>query len=332
MSKFKSFLANDIEGFISFRRSLGFIYDPNDFRSLFSSFDKYLKEKGKNWDDLTPAFILEFRSQLSLEPYSINRRMSALRVLFDYLVRLDRITQNPVKNIPNLKVDAFVPFIFSDEQVDQLLKAIQIKIRPRNKAHFLTDLGVYTIISLIARCGLRISEPLKLKDDHFRSNEATIYIENSKFGKDRLIPIPSSVVCMINNFVSIRNSIIDKNECEYIFTSAQGRITTRSIYPRYDNALKDLNFNLSRQKFTNITFGKPTPHSLRHSFAVNTLKNASKKGKKPENILPVLAAYMGHADYRYTMMYLKVIDSELRNSWVDFYSYKKNCDKSKGNQ
>ncbi len=68
----------------------------------------------------------------------------------------------------------------------------------------------------------------------------------------------------------------------------------------------------------NTTFGAPTPHSLRHSFAVNTLKNLRSKDKSPQKALPVLAAYMGHRKYRYTAVYLKFLDAEQRRNLVDF--------------
>jgi site-specific recombinase XerD len=324
MNKLKSFLANDIEAFISFRKKLGYRDKPHKMRSFFSAIDHYLNKKDADWNDLTPAFFLGFRSQLSLEPQSINLIMGALRVFFDYLMRVDRINQNPLKDIENLKRNAFIPYIFSNEQVDNLLHAIQKKIRSRNESFFLTDLAVFTIISLIARCGLRTSEPLKLIDAHYKNDESTIYIEQSKFNKDRLIPVPQAVGSLINNFMSIRNSILHKEKFDYLFTSTHGEIKSHYIYKKFNAALQNLDIDCSLKKFAGITFGNPTPQSLRHSFAVNTLKNASAKGKNPENVLPVLAAYMGHTDYKYTALYLKVIDAEHRNAWVDFYSYKQN--------
>jgi site-specific recombinase XerD len=321
MNKLNSFLAKDIEAFISFRKKLGYRSEANKIRNFFSAFDHYISKKDANWNDLTPAFLLEFRSQLSLEPQSVNKIMGALRVFFDYLVRVDRTAQNPLQDITDLKRNAYIPYIFSNEQVDELLNAIQINIQSHNESNFLTDLAVFTIISLIARCGLRISEPLKLKDEHYRRNEATIYIKNTKFGKDRLIPVPQAVASLINNFISVRNSILHRNKCDNIFTSIHGEITDYYINKKFHAALQGLNIDRSPKKFPGITFGNPTVHSFRHAFAVNTLKNACAKGKNPENVLPVLSAYMGHTEYKYTALYLKVIDAEHRNAWVDFYSY-----------
>ncbi|MCP3887966.1 MAG: hypothetical protein GY702_03705, partial [Desulfobulbaceae bacterium] len=67
---------------------------------------------------------------------------------------------------------------------------------------------------------------------------------------------------------------------------------------------------------TNIS--GPTPHALRHSFAVNTLRRIKERGDSPQNGLPVLAVYMGHKKYTYTIYYLKLIDSDQHRNLVDF--------------
>ena len=57
---------------------------------------------------------------------------------------------------------------------------------------------------------------------------------------------------------------------------------------------------------------RTTCHSLRHSFAVNTLKRIKLRGESPQQALPVLAAYLGHSEYKHTAKYLKLLDAELR--------------------
>ena len=53
-------------------------------------------------------------------------------------------------------------------------------------------------------------------------------------------------------------------------------------------------------------------------FAVNTLKAVRDRGGSTQNALAVLSGYLGHVKYRYTAVYLKVLDAEHRNSLVDF--------------
>ena len=70
--------------------------------------------------------------------------------------------------------------------VDHLLDAVCKKIR-KTPQFFLKDLGVHLAILLLARCGMRISEPLSLLRSHYRPDEATLYIEPNlkKIGSSR---------------------------------------------------------------------------------------------------------------------------------------------------
>ena len=198
MSKFNSFLTKDIEAFIRYRKDIGYTYDK--YQNLFTSFDRYVHEKKVNLNDMTPIFFLEFRSVLSVEPETINLMFISLRAFFDYLVRIERLSVNPLTDIPALKSKSYVPYIFSPQQVESLLQAMEKRIRSNSESIFLRDLAAYSVISLMARCGLRISEPLKLKDEHYRKDERTIYIERTKFNKDRLLPLPESAVLVIDNY------------------------------------------------------------------------------------------------------------------------------------
>ena len=110
---------------------------------------------------MTPAYFLEFRSSLSVEPEAINQIFIALRAFFDYLVRIERLSINPLTDISALKSKTYVPYVFSPQQIESLLQVVEKKIRSNSETAFLRDLAVYSVISLMAHCGLRISEPLR---------------------------------------------------------------------------------------------------------------------------------------------------------------------------
>ncbi len=91
----------------------------------------------------------------------------------------------------------------------------------------------------------------------------------------------------------------------------------------FNRGLKDIHINVSKEVIGNMSFGNPTPHSMRHSFAVNTLLTIKKRGEDPQKALPVLAAYLGHSEYRYTCIYLRVADAISRKNLVDFALWQK---------
>jgi len=321
MIRFNSFLAEDFESFLIYRQQAGYKYDR--LKWYLSTLDQYVVKNNAGLNHISPGFLLEFRMQLKGEPGTANRIFIILRAFFDYLVRINRIKDNPVKDIPDLPENSYIPFVFSSEQVKLLLKTIEKNVRKTKPYLFLADLAVYNAILMMAECGMRISEPLRLKDEDYRAGEKSVYIEKTKFNKDRLIPVPDTVSDSIDNFLSVRNTVLDKRFGNTLLRSHKGAASKTLLYKAFHRAVKDIEIRSTKQVIGNISFGHPRPHSLRHSFAVNTLKNAYERGLSPENVMPVLAAYMGHSDFRYTMKYLKVIDAEHFGAWVNFCIFKR---------
>ena len=93
------------------------------------------------------------------------------------------------------------------ESTDQLLAAVCRRIR-RSESSFLTDFALYLALLLLARCGMRISEPLRLMKGHYRKDDGTVYIEKTKFKKDRLIPLPIAVITEIDNYLCVRSHLL----------------------------------------------------------------------------------------------------------------------------
>lgn len=321
MKPFESFLASPINEYIAHRESLG--YRTKVQRSYLLTFDRYLSETKADWKALKPPFFFELRANLHVESRTTNRILSTVRVLFQFLVRRAYIEENPVCDIPPLRENTIVPFVFSPEQVDQLLKVICKGIR-KTKGRFLTDLALYLAVLLLARCGMRISEPIGLLRHHYRHDDATIYIEKTKFKKDRLIPVPQEVIPEIENYLSARRALRRHDDNPYLLAGrGQKPLTDGQVRFLFHKALRDLGLNQPRRVMGNVNFSQPTPHSLRHSFAVNTLKQIKERGQSHENALPVLATYMGHSDYKHTSVYLRVVDATSRQNLVDFALWQK---------
>ncbi len=132
--------------------------------------------------------------------------LSNLRGFFDFLVRRQILTANPLKDIPPMPERYFVPFVFTPEQTDQLLKSMCDNIR-RWPNHLLWDMAIYLAEVMLARCGMRINEPLRICRHHYRPDEGSVYIERTKFRKDRLIPLPKGVLAELTNYLAARKAL-----------------------------------------------------------------------------------------------------------------------------
>jgi site-specific recombinase XerD len=265
MNHFESFLAQQFEDYMAYRHQLG--YDLQSLRWVLKTVDRYLVTQNAEPSDLTPAFFMTLRASLRTQYKSINRVMSTTRMFFEYLLRKEYCQDNPLKEIPLLPEQRFIPFIFSPAQIDELLEAVCRRLR-KNSKHFIKDLGIYLAILLLARCGMRIYEPLRLKLHHFRADDKTLYIEKTKFKKDRLIPIPRAVTAEITNYLTVRRTFWCADTNPYLLVaSKQKSFYDGLIRRRFHQAVSDIGLKRPRQTIGNTNIGAPTPHCLRHYAA-----------------------------------------------------------------
>jgi len=308
MKHFESFLAPKLQQYADYRQVLG--YAKKCIKPPLLAFDRYLIEQNASWGQLQPAFFLQLRVKISDHPNTVNTILSALRSFFQFLVRQEICENNPLKDIPPLPERYFVPFVFSPAQTERLLQAASQNIRKTPK-YFLTDMAIYLAIVLLARCGMRINEPLRMHRDQYCRYNGTVYIEKTKFRKDRLIPVPKIALTQIENYLAARTALRADDQNPYLLAAKKQRqLRGRQVRDAFHQAVKDIRISQPKQVIGNITFGKPLPHSLRHGFAINTLNQIKARGNCPQQALPVLATYMGHRKYQYTAAYLKVKDAK----------------------
>lgn len=316
MKAFESFIASKLEEYIEHRLSLG--YTNRNIRSVLRPFDAYTKETADDWKSFQPTFFIKLRAELKGEASTVNGVLSGVRAFFQFLVHQGHCPHNPLQDIPPLPMGQYFPFIFSSEKVDELLLSIKkgVLSTPENNLEYVS---IYIGILLIARCGLRISEPPRILLAHYCQDEGTIHIEKTKFQNNRLIPVPNSALVEINKFLTIRKSLRRYENTPYLLIGQKQKpLSTFDIYHVFHKAVKNIGINQTRQKIANITFGSPTTHSLRHSFAVNTLKSIKERNKSVWDSLPILSVYMGHRNVTSTMRYLTVLDAQHRQNIFNF--------------
>ena len=308
MKNFKSFMAPQLQQYAGYRLALG--YAKKGIKPPLLAFDRYLIAQKATWDQLQPVFFLKLRAKIADNPKTVNNILTAIRSFFQFLVRQGICDQNPLKDIPPVPKRYSVPFVFSPTQTQHLLQAAGKNIRKTPK-YFLTDMAIYLAIVMLARCGMRINEPLRMRRDHYCREDGTVYIEKTKFRKDRLIPVPKIALTQIENYLALRAALRADDQNPYLLAARnKRRIRDDQLRDAFHQAVEDIGLSSAKQTIGNITFGKPVPHSLRHAFAINTLKHIKERGQSTQRALPVLAVYLGHRKYQYTAAYLKVKDAK----------------------
>ena len=140
------------------------------------------------------------------------------------------------------------------------------------------------ILSIMYRCGLRVSEVCRLRKQDIDLENHRIFVRLAKGKKDRITVIPKSLAYYLSKYISK----VD----DYLFQTYNGHICTRSV----ENILK----NLTRKAKINK---KLVTHDLRKNFAIN----AEQKGIKVTDI----QKFLGHKKLTTTQGYLDKVQDNL---------------------
>ena len=192
---------------------------------------------------------------------------------------------------------SFVPYIFSHSEIVRLFAAADgLPYTP------ISPQRVY-VMSLLFRmlygCGLRISEALNLVMADVDLDQGILYIRNSKFGKERLVPMSESLTFRCFQYVSNVGKH-RKDEAAFFQTPCGGHYASGTILYAWRQTLYCAGISYGGK-------GKgPRIHDLRHTFAVHCLQKWVEAGEDLNAKLPYLSAYMGHAGLYSTQQYLRL--------------------------
>ena len=219
-----------------------------------------------------------------------NRHYASLHRFFEWSVRENLLTENPMENLPRRRPNKDIGEVspgsvirsLTKEQVEKLLRNAQ---GTREKVLF----------TLLYTSGIRISEALDLniQDIH----EGTIHIRHGKGNQPRQAYLAKSAEKLLTQYLEERGTPTSGA----IFVTAHGQ---RLSYARARQLFMDSSRNILNADNTPITI-----HQLRHTFCTE------RAGHVDSMILQKLA---GHNDIRTTLRYAKVNDHVAKEAFNNF--------------
>jgi len=173
-------------------------------------------------------------------------------------------------NLPSLKHEAKLPVILNRDELKKLFSA------PALLKHRI-------VLTLIYSAGLRGQEVINLKLSDIDFQRKTIHIRQSKYKKDRMVPLSVFMARGLKKYIAAENPHV------YLFNGKEpdGRYSIRGLSWVMREALKKTTI----KKQVNL-------HSLRHSYATHLLEDGV-------NIVTI-KELLGHAEVATTMIYLHV--------------------------
>jgi integrase/recombinase XerC len=230
-----------------------------------------------DWSGLNTHHIRHFAAQThrrGLSGRSIQRRLSAIRGFFNYLLREQVVTGNPGHEVSAPKSARRLPETLSVDDMSRLLGAeTDAPLDVRDRA----------MLELMYSSGLRLSETVSLDTRDMDLQERVLRV-TGKGGKTRLVPIGRKAVEALRAWLKQRAYLLADGETA-VFTGRTGRrLGVRAVQQR-----------VRRWAQRRGLPGDVHPHTLRHSFASHLLESSGD--------LRAVQELLGHADISTTQIY-----------------------------
>jgi integrase/recombinase XerC/integrase/recombinase XerD len=230
-------------------------------------------------------------SSAGAAPATVARKLAAIRGLFDFLVRTERVGQNPADLVSSPKKAAKLPRVLSQEQMRSLLERIPARtpLELRDRA----------MLELAYSCGLRCEEIVNL-DRGALDHETEQLRVLGKGSKERLLPVGEPAQKALSRYMERgRHALAADPREPALFLSKSGRRLSNS----------DVTRRLGLWASGVVATAGVSPHALRHSFATHLLEGGAD--------LRTIQELLGHSSISTTQVYTRVDAARLRDTYKD---------------
>lgn len=285
-------LDRHLEEYLELRRHLGFKLYDTGFE--LRNFVRFAQEEKAYY--ITTKLAIRWATQpTGCQPARWGARLGMLRRFARYLSAVDPRTEIPPDGLLPCRYHRKTPYLYSDKQVLELLKAAQQMPSPKG----LRAATYSTLFGLLAVTGMRLGEAIGLDRQDIDLDQGLIKVRQAKFNKSRWVPIHPTTRNKLQQYQSLRNRLCPHPKSPSFLLSERGTRLTGYIVRHWF-------IRLSRQ----IGLRQPTDHhgprihDLRHRFIIGTLRRWYQTERDIEACLPRLAAYVGHGHVNDTYWYI----------------------------
>ena len=198
--EYKSYFADDIQTYISLRCSLG--YSRGTYEKTLRQFDHFCREHYPDEKAITQKVAEHWCCLREGKEHEngLHRRILIVRNFARYLNSIGRQAYVIPDTITE-KDAIFVPYIFTDEEIRLFFEAadtMPASPHARNR-----ELILPVIFRMLFCCGLRPQEVLRIRRRHVDLMAGTVYIEDSKIHKDRIVAMSDELTGLCARYDSL---------------------------------------------------------------------------------------------------------------------------------
>lgn len=211
---------------------------------------------------------------------SVNRRVSALRSFYNYLVRSAVIEINPTSSIRSLRVSKKLPHFVAQKQMEVIVESIQGDVK---SDQYVVARDAAIILTLY-QTGMRRAEivALSIRDVDFERQSIKV---TGKGSKQRVVPMRDELKEELKKYLNKREEFCCQTEQKSLFLNKKSeRLSSDAVYRIVKKSLAGAGVEARR-----------SPHTLRHTFATHLLAEGA-------SILSI-QELLGHESIASTQLY-----------------------------
>jgi integrase/recombinase XerD len=284
------------------------------YASATRQFVAWLDDRGQTFDDVTGRDVEDYICYLDDEGYAddtVKVHRSGIIAFYDdrdgddnpaRQVDLGRGQWQSTTNKKKATREA-VEYLEPDE-IQQLLENVP-EPTVRNRL----------IIQLLFTTGIRVGELTNIRLTDIDRDNRTIEIHTQKSDSYRTVVYPSSLDTLMTIWIdSQRGAKLYADDSPYLFPSdSSEQIVSETVGRIVTEAAEEA--GIQEVYSTDVRGAKQntiTAHTLRHSFAVNAIK------QKPPMPIPLLKDALGHSDIDVTQIYTQVAKDDVEEAYRNY--------------
>ena len=286
-------LEQALSDYLRLRRGLGYYLERD--QGELERFVEFLQQAGA--ERITTELAVQWaRMPATQHPVIWRKRLSTVRGFARYLATVDPASEIPSTDLLRAHQPRTVPYIYTAEEITELMAAARSLPRPLAAATFAT------VIGLLACTGLRPREALALDRPDVDLETGVLNIRASKNHRQREVVLHPSATAALAEYTRVRDGRFPAPDPPAFFLNSWGRpLRKEGFWHTFRVLIKQAGLEGRGERV------RPRPHDLRHTFAVRTLIGWYRAGDDIDRKMPALSTYLGHVSPESTYWYLQSV-------------------------
>ena len=227
--------------------------------------------------DATPEMVRSWIVYLldnAIKERTINRKVSALKSFYKYLIQHSYLAENPLANVSVLKTSKRLPSYIRQSELDLLLTEDLFEDNFKG-------IRDKCILFILFNTGIRLSELINIKTSDVSQGVIRVL---GKRNKERDVPIAPNLFDLIEVYQRVKLEQLIENNPYLLVTNKGDKLYEKFVF----RTVKHYLGLVTTQK-------NKSPHILRHTFATQMLNNGAD--------LNAIKEILGHVDLSATQVY-----------------------------